>query len=259
MSNEDSQFDIPVIQLRESKTQPKVSFSREIGEAQITHTIFGRAKVRIIRKGDQARRYIVLAALAVVAVAAAAWQGLFSPQPSEPLLSAVPLIPINSEVQAGTPTFQPEYIASPATSPVIQIEPATPATVNTPSIIQKNVPQQPPAITVTEQKTVKPAIIRPKPLVAQPEAVTVQQKPVTPLPQPVTDQPLTASKLRTVPSKQPVPAVATQPASKPVVQPAASSPAAVAPLTAPPVQEDTTTQSPIGDKMLSAPVNVQSK
>jgi hypothetical protein len=244
MSDEDSQFELPVIQLRESKTQPKVSFSREIGEAQITHTIFGRAKVRIIRKGDQARRYMVLAALAVVAVTAAAWQGLFTSQPTEPLQSAVQFTPANSEVQAGTPASQPEYIA---TSPVIQIEPATPATVNTPSISQKNVPQQPPAITVAEQKTVKSAMIRPKSLVAQPDAFTVQQKPVTTQPKPVTAQPLAASKPQTVPSKQPV------------AQPAASSPAAVAPLTAPPVKDDSTTQSPIGDKLLSDPVNVQSK
>jgi hypothetical protein len=228
MSNEDSQFDIPVIQLRESKTQPKVSFSREIGEAQITHTIFGRAKVRIVRKGDQARRYMLLTALAVVAVATAAWQGLFTPQPTEPLQSAFPLSPASSEVQASTSASQPEFISSPAASPTMQSEPATPslAPVNTPSISQKNVPQQPPAITITEQKTVKPAMIRPKP---------------------VTAQPLTASKPQTVPSKQPV------------AQPAASSPAAVAPLAVPLVKEDTTTQSPIGDKQLSDPVNVQSK
>jgi hypothetical protein len=258
MSNEDSQFDIPVIQLRESKTQPKVSFSREIGEAQITHTIFGRAKVRIIRKGDQARRYMLLAVLAVVAVAIAAWQGLFTSQQTEPLQSSIPLTPASSEVQASTPAFQPEYIASPAASPTMPSEPATPspATVNTPSISQKNVPQQPPAIAVTEQKTVKPAMIQPKPLIAQPKAVTLQQKPVTTQPKPVPAQPLTASKPQAEPSKRPV---AAPPATKPVVQPAASSPAAVAPLAVPLVKESTTTQSPIGDKLLSDPVNVQSK
>ena len=90
MVHENSQFDISGIQLRESKTQPKVSFSREIGDAQIIHTIFGRAKVRIIRKNDKLNRALLLtAAVVMTAIAAVVWQGWFASQQIEPQQNAV--------------------------------------------------------------------------------------------------------------------------------------------------------------------------
>jgi len=63
MSHEINQLDIPDRQLQASTAQSKASTWTDIGEAQITYTIFGKAKVRIIRKHDNARRTFLLTGL----------------------------------------------------------------------------------------------------------------------------------------------------------------------------------------------------
>ncbi len=90
MKQENSQLDIPDRQLLASSAQPSVW--TEIGEAQVTHTIFGRAKVRIIRKHDNVRRAMWLTAVVVI-IAVAAWQGWVAYQPSEPQQSTDSLPP----------------------------------------------------------------------------------------------------------------------------------------------------------------------
>jgi hypothetical protein len=262
MSHENSQFDIPAIQLRESKTQPRVSLSREIGEAQITHTIFGRAKVRIIRKGDQARRNTILAAIAVAAVAAAAWQGWFSPQQTEPEQSAASAPAASVEAQVHVPASQPENIAPPAIPPSVKSEPVTPpaAAITPPVASQKIAPQQSIELKDAGQKTAVPAKVQPKPVPIKPKAVPAEplkagKPPTAPAAankdtlKNQADMPVAAKPL---PAKRSVtPAVVPSAAA----QPAASSPAAVVP----PGKEDFTIQSPVDDKQLSAPISAPGK
>ena len=75
MRHEISQFDISDRQLLATNAQPRVVRLMDIGEAKITRTIFGRTRVRVTRERDKKRRTWLLAALAVMALAAAAWQG----------------------------------------------------------------------------------------------------------------------------------------------------------------------------------------
>lgn len=267
MIQEISQLDIPDRQLM-APAQPSVW--TEIGEAEITHTIFGKAKVRIIRKQDQARRRARL--LTVLAVAAMAIAGALvwnASQQSEPLQSAAPLPPASAKVQESAPAIQTENIA-PAPPPSVTNESVAPPqiAINKPATSQKSVAQQSPDLKGDEQKAAK--------------QVTIHQKPIAVQPKPATPQPLAASQPQTAslaadnkasknqtdtqpagkpsPPKQPVaPAVAAPAVTQPAAQSAAGSPADIAPLASPIVKEDTTTQSPAGDKQPADPVNAQGK
>lgn len=110
MVHEISQFDIPDRQLLASNKQPGPDMSTDIGEAKITRTIFGRARIRVVRERDKKRRALLLSVLAVMALSAAAWQGWLALQRSE-LLVAQP--PLSERIKVGAPVFQPED-ASPA-------------------------------------------------------------------------------------------------------------------------------------------------
>jgi len=118
MWHEISQFDIPDRQLL--ATNPPSSEGRwlDIGEAKITHTIFGKAKVRIIREQDKKRRVWLLSglALALMVLAAAAWRGWEGPQQAD---------------------SSPPIVIMPETKPITQSQTETPVT-------GKKVASQPP-------------------------------------------------------------------------------------------------------------------
>ena len=73
MSYESGKLDAIDRQLMDAGAPPKVSEWTEIGEAEITYTISGKAQVRIKRKYDQLRRMVFL--LLMLAFVALAWQG----------------------------------------------------------------------------------------------------------------------------------------------------------------------------------------
>lgn len=266
MGHEISQLDIQDRQLLATNAQSRAATWTEIGEAEITHTIFGRAKVRIIRKHDRARRAWLLAAMLVVAaIAVAAWQVWIASRQTEPLQSAVPSIPESAKVQESVPALQPENVVPPVTPLSLKSEPITSpqAEINKPAISQKSAAQLSSDLKGGEKETVKP--------------VTVHRKPVMAQPRPVTPQPLAASKPQTTPlaadsnalknqtdmqqstrlspPKQLVAPAVTQPAA----QSAAGGPVDMAPLASPIVKEDTTAQSPAGDKQPAEPGNAQNK
>lgn len=110
MGHEINQFDIPDRQMMISSAQARIW--SDIGEAKITRTIFGRAKVRVIREKDKVLRVWLIAALAVTALAIAAWQGWVALQQSK-LLAATP--PLSERISVGAPVFHPE-IFPPATA-----------------------------------------------------------------------------------------------------------------------------------------------
>jgi hypothetical protein len=237
--HEISQFDIPDHQLLATDAQQRVGMWTDIGEAKITRSIFGRAKVRVIRERDKKRRAWLLTALAVMAVAAAAWQGWIALQKSELL---APPLSLNERIRVSAPIFQPEDI--PATPTSVKNRQRTPAQIVLDGMTTRRepAPQRPP----------------PKPIVTKA----------------VTGQPLTASKPQTVPlatnnnasknqteMRQPLP-VPIQPAAPAVAaplatQPAANKPAAIAPLAAPSIKGDTSTLSPAGVNQPPDPVNAK--
>lgn len=266
MIHEISQLDIPDRQLLASDAQPRAGTWTEIGEAEITHTIFGRAKVRIIRKHDKTRRARLLTALVLAALAVAAWQGWIASQQTESLQNADPLSAGSAKVQVSAPAVQPENIEPPAAPAIVENKSGTPpqAEISKPAISRKSAAQQSPDLKGDGQKAAKPVTVRQQPIAAQPKPVPPQPlatgKPqTTPLAadnnalKNQTDKPLPP---KLSPPKPPVaPAVAVPHDT----QPAASGPADFAPLASPIVKEDTTAQSPAGDKQPAEPVNAQSK
>src|SRR5512145_911709 len=74
----------------------RVSYSREIGDAVVIENIFGKAKVRIVRKGDKLHRFLWSAALIGAAIAAVvAWQVWLASQQVE---SEPEVAPVNTSV-----------------------------------------------------------------------------------------------------------------------------------------------------------------
>lgn len=128
MSHENSPLDISDRQLLPPASP---SVWTEIGEAEITHNIFGRAKVRIIRKHDNARRALWL--VAIVAVAAIAWQGWLAFRPVDSSQSADSLPHASMDERETARPFQPEPAPAPATvvAPPMESLPAVPAQTET--------------------------------------------------------------------------------------------------------------------------------
>jgi hypothetical protein len=233
MNHEFEQTEISAIQLRESKTQPKVSLSREIGVAEITHTIFGKAKVRIIRKHDKIRRKLMLAALLVAALAIAAWQSWLVSQQTEPLPGADPALALSAGAQEAAPASQSENIASLAIPPSAKIEPGTPpqAEINNPAINQKSALQPSSGLKGDEQMAAKP--VEPRPL----KATKSQSEP------PVATENALNNPADLQPPAKPVPQKKKSVAASRIALSAASSPADVPVLSAPLGKEDISTPS----------------
>ncbi len=245
MLHEISQLDIPDRQLL--KASDRVSFSKEIGEATITHTIFGKAKVRIVRKYDTLRRASLLVGMAILAVIA--WRVWLANQP-EPQQSADSL-PAESETAPDSlPAAKPGIAIAPAAAPVTESKPIAPppAEIAKPAIIQKSAPQ--PVAGMKGPAPAKP-VLPPKPLPV-----------VRPGPAPaITKPPVLNQMNKPLPSRLEPP----QPAVAPIVVPpravphpaqtATSAPAAVVPLAAPVrVEVAPPVPAPAIDKPLSAPI-----
>jgi hypothetical protein len=245
MRHEISQFDIPDRQLFAASAQPRADRLMDIGEAKITHTIFGRARVRVTHERDKKRRAGLLAALAAMAIATAVWQGWIAWQQ---MLSAPPPLPLSERIRVSAPVFQPETITLPdvrssgknISESLIQTE--INSMVSSPNMLQK----RPPGLNATNPMAAKPVAVLP---------LTASR--LTPL---ATDN--NSSKNQTDMQQPPslsdpiqpiAPAIATPSARKP----AANKPAVVAPLVGPLIKGDAPTLSPAGNNQPPEPVNVQ--
>lgn len=247
MNHEFEQTEISAIQLRESKTQPKVSLSREIGVAEITHTIFGKAKVRIIRKHDKIRRKLMLTALLVAALAIAAWQSWLVSQQTEPLPGADPALALSAGAQEAAPASQPEHIVSLAIPPSAKSEPGTPsqAEINNPAINQKSAPQPSSGLKGDEQIAAKPVESRPK-------ATRTQSEPPVAINNALNNPADLQPPARPVPKKKSV-------AASRIALSAASSPVDVPVLSAPLGKEDISTPSSAGNNQPTGSDNAPGK
>jgi hypothetical protein len=268
MTHDVNQLDIPDRELLAGSARPNVW--TEIGEAKITHTIFGRAKVRIIRKHDNTRRVMWLAGITAIVIAAAVvWQGLLAPQQTEPAQSEDLPPPVRAKAKVSSPAFQPENIASPAIPPAAIKEPDTQAQVaiDKPATGPMSSSQPTKASPGNQLQTGNPPVSQPKPHMVQRRPVVVQPKlPLavgkTPSMQsaainaassPVEAQP----PARLLPPK-PIAAPVTATSSVVPTQPA-SSPADIIQLTAPLGRHGAATPPPAAIDQSSAPVDVQSK
>jgi len=98
MGQDTGQLDISDRQLMDSNSQAKASEWTEIGQAEIVHTIFGKAKVRIIRKQDKMRSAAYLLAMGISL--AIAWKGWVLYERTEPkkIESLLPKLTTRSEL-----------------------------------------------------------------------------------------------------------------------------------------------------------------
>ena len=249
MTYEIGQLDIPDRQLLPGNAHSRASKFTEIGEAIVTHTIFGRAKVRIVHKHDKMRRILWMVALSGVAVAAAAaWQGWMAAQQAEPVQSAAPAPVPGTNLQESAPAPLPENIAQPP----VEGKPATPQTgIDDAPLSQKPAPQRAQALPNAGQQQVKPVMVQPS-LAGKPQTPPAANDiPARNLAD--AQQPPAAAQ-----PKQPVPPTVAKPrVMQSVTQSAASSPAAAIPLTPPLLKEDAKLQAPAGNKQAAEPVNVQ--
>ena len=249
MGHELSQFDIHDRQLLAAKAQSKVGIGKDIGQAKITHTIFGRAKVRIIREQDKKRRAWLLWILAAM-VLAAALQGWFARRQTEQV--AIP--PLSARVHVSAPEFQPEFISSPVPTPSVGSKPKTPSQTGIDNLAtsQKSAPQQAPGLKASGQVAVQPVTAQPLP------ASKTQTAPLATINSALKNQTDMQLPPKLSPPKHPLaPTVATPRANLPAAQPPASSPAAAAPHVEPMIKEGAPALSPAGENQLPVPVNAQ--
>lgn len=264
MTHDVNQLDIPDRELLAGSARPNVW--TEIGEAKITHTIFGRAKVRIVRKHDNTRRVMWLSGITAIVIATAVvWQGLIAPQQTEPVQSEDLPPPVRAKAKVSPPAFQSENIASPAIPPAAIKEPATQAQagIDKPAIVTKSASESAKDLQKNEPQTAKPTEPQPKPRMVQRKLIVAQPKPPLPLAvgKPPAMQPAAINAASNpVEVQPPKPIVAPVTATPPVAptQPA-SSPADIIQLTAPLGKHGAATPPPAAIDQLSAPVDVQSK
>jgi len=252
MVHEISQFDITDRQLLARDPQSNLGKRNDIGEAKVTHTIFGRAKVRIIREQDKKRRTWLLSLLAVLALAAAVQGWLASRQPEQ-----VATLPQRERVYVSPPAFLPEYLPFPAATPPVANKPIPPAPIETGKLAasQKSAPQQASGL----KASVPSGQVAAQPVTAQPlVAIKPQPAPIATSNSSLKNQTNVQQPPKLSPTKQPVaPVVAAPRVNLPAVQLPASSPADVAPHAEPVVKESAPAQSSPGGNQPPAPVNAQ--
>jgi hypothetical protein len=228
MSHEIGQLDIPDPRLRTTSARPHANVWTEIGEARITHTLFGRAKVRIIRKHDKIRRALWLTALAAVAaLAVTAWQSWLAAQQPVAPQGAESALPSGADAIEGAPVTQSQAVSMSAAEPAVQSAQLAPV----PAPAPEGVPQQAQGLRGGPPQTpAKPVVpLATSNIAAKSPAVT--QPPVGP-----------------TPAKAPVAAAVVTPrVASAVTPPATVSPAEVPALINPVAQESVPAQSPAGD------------
>jgi cytoskeletal protein RodZ len=164
MSQENSELDITDRQMLAVSPQP-ASVWTEIGEARITHNIFGKAKVRIIRKNDNIR--IAMWWVGVIVMVVIAWQVWVAFRPVQQSADSLPHV---------IPDVKDDL-----SLPAEKVEPASaPLSVNTKLPERSAIVKSP----VVEKKSPPPR-----------QSV----KPVTPIHKPVVPRPATESKPQTMP------------------------------------------------------------
>lgn len=241
MAHEIREYDIPDRQLLTTNSQSNAGRWTNIGEAKITHTIFGKAKVRIIREQDKVRRAWMLAGLVLVmaAMATAAWQGWITSNQAESAQSTDPQFPLNAKGQGVAADSQPEYTPPVTQQSVVgKVKAASQTGINNPLSGLKGVTQQALGLKASEH-------------IASNSVATQSLTESKPKKSPLasgTNSSVNQADMQQ-PSKlsdpgQPANTTSTTPSAR---KPAASKPAAVAPLAAPLLKEITPNQLPAGD------------
>ena len=178
MSHDIDRLDIHERQRLVDDTQPRGSVWTDIGEAQVTHTIFGKARVRIHRRQDAVRRAWRWMILGVVVTVGAVWLAWISSQQPEitpatsPVPEAAPSVPVSMT--------QPEPVRAAEKLPTPVAEPRT---ILPAEIAKSPIAQKPPVIqkspTQNGVNILAPVGVKPSPTVASnPAAAPVLHDPI---------------------------------------------------------------------------------
>lgn len=189
MGREIGQFYIPDRNLQESSSPSNVNVWTDIGEAKINQTIFGKAKVNVIRKQDRKRRAWLWATLALTAIAAASWQGWVTYQLR---LRAAPPPSLSESIKVSPPVFQSVNSPLVAAPPAPQVKPRMPpllAPNSLPASLTKNtnpvknkIPMQQPLKSTVATPAATPAT----PTLSDVKAESRQPEIIVPLADPLT-------------------------------------------------------------------------
>jgi len=178
MSHDIDRLDIHERQRLVDDTQPRGSVWTDIGEAQVTHTIFGKARVRIHRRQDAVRRAWRWMILGVVVTVGAVWLAWISSQQPEitPATSPVP----EAAQSVLVPMTQPEPVRAAEKLPTPAAEPRT---ILPAEIAKSPIAQKPPVIqkspTQNGVNILAPVGVKPSPTVASsPAAAPVPHDPI---------------------------------------------------------------------------------
>lgn len=250
MGHEISQFDIPDRQLMASSGQAGIW--SDIGEAKITRTIFGRAKIRVIREKDKILRARLLAALAVITLAIAAWQGWIALQQSK-LLAVTP--PLSERISVSAPVFHPEIIPSARSSGRSRSESLIQTEIDSLVASPNRLPQRPSSLNAAKPESEKPVAAQP-PMAGNPQPASIATNNGSPLNHTI----IQSHSRKSAPGQPAVPAVATPPAT---AQPPANKPAPAAPPAEPLTRKDTSKSSSASNdqptEVNAQPVNAPSQ
>jgi hypothetical protein len=193
MVQETGQHDISDRQLMNANSQIKASEWTEIGQAEVVHTIFGKAKVRIIRKHDKMRRALYWLALGVML--AITWEGWILYQHFETERAEVMHPRFNTNIEASPAVSKSEVTTSPPTTLPVKnsSKPLSQTEINDPVGIDKNKSGLPHDLSNNSQKTILHHPIKPVAPQSAPVATNGNQADKTlqakPLPKPLMIQP----------------------------------------------------------------------
>lgn len=188
MGYEISQFDILNRQLMASNPQPGTGKVSDIGEAKVTRTLFGRARVRVIRDQDRKRRTWLLAVLFAAVAVATAWEGwvIFQRVVHKPAPA-----PMSDRIWVSPPVFRPAHIAPDHSQSKLKPESLIQSEIN--SLLSGPLPRHPPpglkAKSIAAEKLIaSESMIKNKPLADTTKTASVN-KPGKPDNRPAVTQP----------------------------------------------------------------------
>lgn len=175
-------FDQPLV----DETQPKVHVWTDIGEAEVEHSIFGKAKVRVYRKRDEIRGALRWTLLSMSLVVGAVW--LVSDAARQPEIVYVappkPVVEV-AKPEPQAPVRVAPQIKHPVTSPIVMKKPVPQLQASSAPVEVRPLPRAP----VAASGVAATAVVAPAPVAPKPTAVAVN--PLAPA-TPVTAEPVAA-------------------------------------------------------------------
>lgn len=187
MQNETSLYEISPHLLLINYQGKRVGGGRELGEARVVSTMFGKAKVHIIRKQGHSGWLWLLVILVVLGVMAALVFWTMAVAPDTPEISSIAVIPVPIKPQTPPEVSVPAPQNLSSQLPVTPItSPTTEKNITAQSTVTRSVIQQPEKTEFTEQTPTKKRIAsKPKALPPdtgddQPELPVEMESPVKP-------------------------------------------------------------------------------